>query len=139
MKISLNRIDDNYLFELSNHRGHKIILDNTTQDDPKGVSPMESLLMALAGCSSIDMVSILKKQRQVIEKFSADVEGEREQVKDAKPFRNIHVIFRLDGDIDPKKAQKAAELSFEKYCSVSMSLDPQIKVTWEVEINGEKA
>lgn len=103
MKIELNRIDDNYLFELTNQRGHKIILDNTSEDDPQGVSPMESVLMALAGCSSIDMVSILKKQRQEITSFSADVEGERVKVDEAKPFRNIHVIFKLEGEIDGKK------------------------------------
>lgn len=136
MKIELNRIDDNYLFELTNQRGHKIILDNTSEDDPQGVSPMESVLMALAGCSSIDMVSILKKQRQEITSFSADVEGERVKVDEAKPFRNIHVIFKLEGEIDGKKANRAAELSFEKYCSGSKSLDPQIKVTWEVLVNG---
>lgn len=139
MKINLERKDDNYLFELTNSRGHKVILDNTSQENPQGVSPMESLLMAMAGCSSIDMVSILKKQRQEITHFAAEVEGDRVQVNDAKPFRNIHVVFQLEGEIDPKKALRAAELSFEKYCSVSMTLDPQIKITWEVVVNGVKA
>ncbi|NAW50071.1 OsmC family peroxiredoxin [Elizabethkingia argentiflava] len=136
MNITLNRIDDNYLFELTNENGHKILLDNTSQDNPQAVSPMEAVLMGLAGCSSIDMVAILKKQKQQITSFSASVEGSRVQVDEAKPFRNIHIVFQLEGEVDPKKANRAAELSFEKYCSVSKSLDPQVNITWEVRMSG---
>ena len=139
MKITLNRINDDYLFECTNAAGNKIILDNTSQPDAKGVSPMETVLMAVAGCSGIDIVSILKKQRQIIEDFSAQVEGERVQVDDAKPFKNIIVRFFLTGNIDPKKALKAAELSFEKYCSVSKTLEPNVTVSYEVFVNKEKA
>ena len=139
MKISLQRINDDYLFECTNAAGSKILLDNTSQPDAKGVSPMESVLMAVAGCSGIDIVSILKKQRQDIEDFSAEVEGERVQVDDAKPFKNIIVRFFLTGNIDPKKALKAAELSFEKYCSVSKTLEPNVTVSYEVFVNKEKA
>ena len=139
MKISLQRINDDYLFECTNSAGNKILLDNTSQPDAKGVSPMESVLMAVAGCSGIDIVSILKKQRQDIEDFSAEVEGERVQVDDAKPFKNIIVRFFLTGNIDPKKALKAAELSFEKYCSVSKTLEPNVTVSYEVFVNKEKA
>ena len=139
MKISLQRINDDYLFECTNSAGNKILLDNTSEPDAKGVSPMESVLMAVAGCSGIDIVSILKKQRQDIEDFSAEVEGERVQVDDAKPFKNIIVRFFLTGNIDPKKALKAAELSFEKYCSVSKTLEPNVTVSYEVFVNKEKA
>jgi putative redox protein len=138
MKISLERINEHYLFELKNQNGHSIRLDNTGDGNAQAVSPMESLLMALAGCSSIDMVSILKKQHQEISRFTASVEGEREQVESAKPFRKIHIVFHLEGTIDPQKAERAAALSFEKYCSVSMSLDPQIKISWEIIVNGQK-
>ena len=139
MKISLQRINDDYLFECTNSAGNKILLDNTSEPDAKGVSPMEAVLMAVAGCSGIDIVSILKKQRQIIEDFSAQVEGERVQVDDAKPFKNIIVRFFLTGNIDPKKALKAAELSFEKYCSVSKTLEPNVTVSYEVFVNKEKA
>ena len=139
MKISLQRINDDYLFECTNSAGNKILLDNTSEPDSKGVSPMEGVLMAVAGCSGIDIVSILKKQRQIIEDFSAQVEGERVQVDDAKPFKNIIVRFFLTGNIDPKKALKAAELSFEKYCSVSKTLEPNVTVSYEVFVNKEKA
>ncbi|UFK98764.1 OsmC family protein [Kaistella faecalis] len=139
MKITLNRINDDYLFECANQAGNKILLDNTSQPNAQGVSPMESVLMAVAGCSGIDMVSILKKQRQEITAFSAEVEGERVQVDEAKPFKSITVKFFLKGDIDPKKALKAAELSFEKYCSVSKTIEPNVTVDYEVYVNSEKA
>lgn len=139
MKIQLNRINDDYLFECTNQKGHSILIDNTSREGATGVSPMETVLMAVAGCSGIDVVSILKKQRQTITDFKAEVEGERVQVDDAKPFKHIKVIFKLEGEIDPKKAQKAAELSFEKYCSVSKTLEPNVEVSYDVFVNGEKA
>lgn len=139
MKITLNRINSDYLFECTNQAGNKILLDNTSQPDAKGVSPMESILMAVAGCSGIDIVSILKKQRQEITGFSAEVEGERVQVDDAKPFKSILVKFFLEGNIDPKKALKSAELSFDKYCSVSKTLEPNVAIAYEVYVNGNLA
>jgi len=60
MKIKLNRLNDDFLFECTNEQGNSILLDNTTLPGAKGVSPMQSLLMAVAGCSGIDLVSILK-------------------------------------------------------------------------------
>lgn len=137
MKIKLNRLNEDYLFECTNDQGNSILLDNTTLPGAKGVSPMQSLLMAVAGCSGIDVVSILKKQRQQIDSFYAEVEGERVQVDEAKPFKAIKVSFFLQGNIDPKKAKKAAELSFEKYCSVSKTLEPNVEITYEVSVNGD--
>jgi putative redox protein len=139
MKITLNRINDDFLFECTNTQGNSILLDNTTQPGAKGVSPMESVLMAVAGCSGIDVVAILKKQRQEITGFQAEVEGERIPVEDAKPFKSIKVRFLLQGNIDPKKAYKAAQLSFEKYCSVSKTLEPNVEIGYEVFVNGEMA
>ncbi|MDN3605486.1 OsmC family protein [Kaistella yonginensis] len=139
MKITLNRINDDYLFECKNAVGNTILLNNNSQSESsEGVSPMETILMAVAGCSGIDMVSILKKQRQEITKFSAEVEGERIEVDEAKPFKTILVKFFVDGNIDPKKAERAASLSFEKYCSVSKTMEPNVTVNYEVFVNGEK-
>lgn len=136
MKITLNRINSDYLFECTNQSGNKILLDNTSQPGAKGVSPMESILMAVAGCSGIDIISILKKQRQEITGFSAEVEGERIQLDDAKPFKSIVVKFFLEGNIDPKKALRSAELSFDKYCSVSKTLEPNVAIGYQVYVNG---
>ena len=96
----------------------------------------ELVLMGVAGCSGIDMISILKKQRQQITSFKAEVEGERVQVGEAKPFKDIHVVFYLEGDIIPEKAARAAQLSFEKYCSVSKTLEPTATIHYKVVLNG---
>lgn len=138
MKITLNRINDDYLFECKNAAGNTLLLDNTSQEGAKGVSPMESVLMAVAGCSGIDVVSILKKQRQTITGFSAEVEGERIQIDDAKPFKKITVKFMIEGEVDPPKALRAAQLSFEKYCSVSKTLEPNVEVVYAITVNGEE-
>lgn len=139
MKIKLCRLNDNFLFEGYNEQGNKIKLDNTILPQAEGASPMEAVLMAVAGCSGIDIIAILKKQRQQITNFSIEVEGERMQVDEAKPFKSIHLKFIIDGEVEPRKALKAAELSFEKYCSVSKSLNPDIKISYEAVINGNRA
>ena len=138
MKIALNRINVNFHFELKNERGHIVNVDSRPEfgGDDMGASPMELVLMGVAGCSAIDMISILKKQRQEITSFKAEVDGERVQIGDAKPFKNIYVVFYLEGDINSEKAAKAAQLSFEKYCSVSKTLEPTATIHYKVILNG---
>ena len=138
MKVTLDRVNDNYHFQLKNERGHIVDVDNRSEfgGDDLGASPMELVLMGVAGCSAIDMISILKKQRQEITSFKAEVEGERVQVGEAKPFKDIYVVFYLEGDIHSDKAAKAAQLSFEKYCSVSKTLEPTATIHYKVVLNG---
>lgn len=134
MKITLNRVNENFHFELKNDRGHIVNVDARPDfgGNDMGPSPMELVLMGVAGCSAIDMISILKKQRQEITSFRAEVEGVREQIGDAKPFKDIHVVFYLEGKINEDKAQKAAQLSFEKYCSVAKTVEPTAKIHYKV-------
>jgi putative redox protein len=87
-----------------------------------GVRPMQTLLMSLAGCSAIDVISILKKQRQEIVDYKMTVSGEREAGKEPSLWKSIVVEFHLYGDIDPDKAARAVDLSINKYCSVSATL-----------------
>jgi len=127
MKITLNRVNDNFHFELKNERGHIVNVDSRPEfgGDNKGPSPMELVLMGVAGCSAIDMISILKKQ------------GERVQVGEAKPFKDITVVFFLEGPINEEKAARAAQLSFEKYCSVSKTLEPTATIHYKVVLNNK--
>jgi putative redox protein len=138
MKVTLNRVNDNFHFELKNERGHMVNVDSRPEfgGDDKGASPMELVLMGVAGCSAIDMIGILKKQRQEITSFKAEVEGERVQVGEAQPFKDIHVVFYLEGEIKEDKAAKAAQLSFDKYCSVSKTLEPTATIHYKVVLNG---
>lgn len=138
MKITLDRVNENFHFELKNDRGHIVNVDARPDfgGNDMGPSPMELVLMGVAGCSAIDMISILKKQRQEITSFKAEVEGVREQVGDAKPFKNIYLVFSLEGNITEDKASKASQLSFDKYCSVSKTLEPTATIHYKVILNG---
>jgi putative redox protein len=95
-----------------------------------GLRPMETLLAALAGCSSMDVIKILKKQRQHLERLEVEVNAER---ADAIPavFTKIHLRFKAHGAVDLKKLEKAVALSVEKYCSVSKMLEPKVEITAE--------
>lgn len=134
MKVSLERKNDNYLLEAKGVSGNTVMIDHSGMEVIQGVSPMELLLMSVASCSAIDIISILKKQRQEITSYKVEVTGERFELDEAKPFKSIHVSVILEGDIQPEKAQKAADLSFEKYCSVSKSFDNCVDITHKVTI-----
>ena len=137
MKITLKRIDDDYHFELKNERGHLTYIDSKSEvgGHDKAPSPMEYVLMGVAGCSAIDVISILKKQKQQITGYSAEVIGERVAIDKAKPFKDIHITIYLEGEVDPAKAKKAAQLSFDKYCSVSKTLEPTATIHYHVLVN----
>lgn len=137
MKVTLERKNDNYLFEAKGDSGVSVLIDSKTDEPSKGSSPMELLLMGVGGCSAIDVVSILKKQRQEITSYKMEVEGQRKEIHEAKPFEAIHVSLHLEGKIDEVKAVRAAALSFEKYCSVSITMEASVKVTYSITLNGK--
>lgn len=137
MKVTLERKNNEYLFEAKGASGVPVLIDSKTDEPSKGASPMELLLMGVGGCSAIDVVSILKKQRQEITSYKMEVEGQRKEVREAKPFEAIHVKLHLEGNIDEAKAIRAAALSFEKYCSVSITLEASVNVTYSIVLNGK--
>lgn len=136
MKVALKRINEKFLFEGKGISGVPIYIDNTGDGPSMGASPMELLLMGVGGCSAIDVISILKKQRQEITSYKMEVEGFRREEREARPFEAIHVIIYLEGKIDEAKAIRAAQLSFEKYCSVSITMEASVKVTYSIVLNG---
>jgi putative redox protein len=142
MKISLNRVNKDYLFEATSSNNLKVLMDNKSKSEGKveGISPMEVLLMGVAGCSSIDVVSILNKQRINPITLRMEVKGIRDASAVPAPFQGINVTLFLEGeDITPEKAKRAAQLSFDKYCSVSKSLDPNIIINQTIVVNGVEA
>jgi putative redox protein len=140
MHIELNRLEAPFHFEAVNDTGNTIHFDASPEigGQNKGVRPMQSLLMALGGCSGIDMVSILQKQKQEIESFRISIDGQRQKGVEPSLYENIHVVYHLSGPIDAAKAKRAAELSMEKYCSVAKTLEKTATITWEVELNNER-
>ena len=137
MQIKLRRIDNDYGFEASNEQGAKLTLDANVAagGNGLGLTPMQAVLAAIGGCSAIDIVGILKKQKQEIASFEMTVDGTREPGAVPAPFTAIHITYHLSGTIDKDKAQRAADLSIEKYCSVSKMLEKSAKITYEVQIH----
>src|SRR5579872_4844228 len=137
-RIQLDRINGDFGFEATDAAGHTVRMDSTRESGGRdfGVRPMQMLLMGLGGCSGIDIVSILNKQRQKVEGFHMTIDGERQQGKEPSLWADVHILFELKGEIDPGKARKACELSMEKYCSVAATLRAaHCRLTWEVSVN----
>jgi putative redox protein len=109
--------------------GPRILVDGDGNDAP---GPMVQLLLAVAGCSGADIVSILQKMPVRLDRLGIDVMGRRAP-DHPRRFREVHLTFRISGEgIDEPKARRAIELSVDKYCSVIHSLNPDIPVTWEL-------
>lgn len=134
VKVSLKQIKD-YKFECVNSIGKSAIIDGPAKigGSDEGLRPMEMVLMGLAGCSSFDLLSILRKQRQDVVSLNIDVEGER---SDDTPsvYTHIKLIFKIVGDVSEKKLEKALGLAVEKYCSVAAMLESTAKISWEYQI-----
>jgi len=138
MKIALQRVDDGFNMEAVDEGGHKVLMDSSLENGGKnnGVRPMQMVIMGLGGCSAIDVMMILKKQRQEVTDFRIEIEAEREKGKEPSLWESAHLVFHFAGNIDPDKAARAVELSMNKYCSVAETLrQGKTKLTWEVKLN----
>lgn len=138
MKVSLKRLNNDYHFETKNERGDVVYLDNKSVENPQGTSPMDLLLRAIAGCSSIDIVMILKKQKVELEDLRVEVDGYREDGAVPNVFKKIHLHFILEGQTTAAKTLRAVDLSMEKYCSVSKMLEKAAEISFSITLNGEK-
>lgn len=136
IKVEINRIDKDFHMEAVNAAGNKIQMDAGPNDGGHelGMRPMQLLLAAFGGCSAIDLIGILRKQREPVEDVKITVTGEREQGVVPALYTEVHAHFRLYGKINPEKAQKAVSLSVDKYCSVAKTLEKSAKVTHSFEI-----
>ena len=139
MKVELVRVNDSFHFEATGASGVVVHTDGAPDigGHNLGARPMELLLMGLASCSAIDIVLILKKQRQEVKDFRMSVNGERTQEADSQrsPFRSINVQFFLTGQLDAAKVARAVALSMTKYCSATAQFEPLCQITHEVFIN----
>lgn len=135
MKLELSKIGSPFLMELKNEQGNSCLIDasSTIGGTNQGFRPMELLAGSLAGCISIDVLNILKKQRVEIQHYSVRIDAKR---KDAvpSPFEQIHLVFELKGEIDLARLEKNIQLTIDKYCSVAVSLDPSISITFGINL-----
>jgi len=122
-------------FEATASAGGSLILDGSPEigGEGRGMRPMELLLTSLAGCSAMDMLHILRKQREPLEGVTVDIEGTRVDAVPS-PFENVNLNFTVHGAVSPNKMERAARLSVEKYCSALASLNPTITVSWSARL-----
>lgn len=124
--------DKDLIFQARTQRGYEIDFDAQVQ---WGCTPTESLLLSVAGCLAIDVVSFLQKMKAVISKFRVDISGERNPTP-PQYYKSIHMTIRISGEnITPKKLDRVIDLSQKKYCSVYHSLrkDLDVKVDYVIE------
>jgi putative redox protein len=136
MKITLKRLDDMYHLQAMNEDGRTVETDGAPAigGSNKGMRPMQLLLSAAGSCSTIDLISILKKQKQNLLDLVVEVTAEREKDKTPSLFTEVHLHYILTGNLDEDKVKRALELAVEKYCSVVKILEKtaQVTYTWEI-------
>lgn len=116
--------------------GHAVLMDGAPAAGGRnlGPRPMEMLLLGAGGCTSFDVIAILKKSRQAVSDCYVEIEAERAET-DPKVFTKIHMHFVVTGrDIKPEVVEKAIKLSAEKYCSASIMLGATAAMTHDFEV-----
>ena len=136
MKSSVNvSFKEKMAFE-AEVNGHKIIIDADEKvgGEDRGPRPKPLMLVALGGCTAMDVVSILRKMRVNFETVNVKVNGELTE-EHPKHFYKMHIIYEFTGkDLPLKKVEKAVNLSQDKYCGVSYSYAKAMEITHEIRI-----
>lgn len=125
-------------FVATSGSGHAIVLDADPDEGGYGAGPSntELLLMALCGCTGMDVASILRKKRVTFDDFEVAAEGERTS-EPPNRFTRIELTYRIWGDVPEQALRDAIELSQTKYCTVSLTLKGVAEIRYEYEINPE--
>ncbi|MEP1304377.1 MAG: OsmC family protein [Balneola sp.] len=137
MNVKVNWLQKDFHMEAGNEEGGIIRIDGNTKIGglDGGMSPMQLLLAGIGGCSAIDVISILEKQKQNLTDLSVEVDSEKVKLKEGySEFKKIHLHFELSGDLDVKKVERALELSITKYCSVSKALEKGSEISYDYSI-----
>lgn len=135
MKITIDQLNGTHM-EAANEEGGLLRMDGSRSIGglEGGMSPMQLLLAGAGGCSAIDVIGILKKQKQDLQDLQVMVDGDRQKTGTYSEFTTIHLHFILTGDLDERKVERAIELSINKYCSVSKTLEKTSEITHSFEI-----
>jgi putative redox protein len=112
-------VDDGMRLRIRSGSGHAVTVDDA--DGDTGARPAELLLMALAGCTAMDVISILRKKRQSVERYEISVAGEQ-RIGHPAVFERIEVEHIVDGLVEPEALRRAIELSATRYCAVGLTL-----------------
>jgi len=132
MKATVSWVE-NETFIGESESGHQVIMDGNSSDS-KAPSPMEMVLMSLGSCSSVDVVSILKKSKQDVTGVKVELTSVRRE-EAPRYFTSINLHFIATGkDIKEKQLARAVSLSAEKYCSVALMLEKGVEITHSHEV-----
>ena len=132
MEINLIRKSGKFNFEAENESGFTVELDANPAigGTGKGFRPMEMLLVGLGGCSGIDMVNILTKQKELLDDIKINIQATRRTEEVPAIFEIINIRFDLFGAVNEQKVRRALQMTFEKYCSVSHILAHSAKINF---------
>jgi putative redox protein len=141
MRVTLERQNDAVHFVARSESGGVVSIDGSPKVGGQGLGarPMELLLAGIGGCSAIDVVSILAKQREPVTSMTVTVEADREQGKEPSLFQRIHVHFAVTGPREEANLARAVELSMAKYCSVARVLEKSATLSWSHALEGAPA
>ena len=137
IKATLSEKD--FGMDILDQDGHTMRMDIPISQggNGSGFRPMQTLLSALCGCSAVDVISILKKQKQPLEHLDIEVDGNREEGTEPSLWKIIELSFFLTGEIEPAKGYRAVDLSIKKYCSVAETLRlAGATINFTVTVNG---
>ncbi len=126
-------------FEGRTEEGHEIRMDAAAAagGSGSGPRPTELVLLGLAGCTGMDVVSILRKMEQPLDSLAMRVEADRSG-EHPRVFTAIRLLYRLTGQgLRPEKIRRAIDLSLSKYCTVGNMLNKTAVITYQVELNGD--
>lgn len=142
MNITLKRINKAVHLQAINEQGNVVDIDGAESigGEGKGARPMQLLLMGLGGCSSMDVLSILEKQKVALTNYDVNIDAEREADQTPSLFTKINIRFIFDGenlgDSEIKKIKRAVDLSMNKYCSVTKIMEKTAEITFVSVVNG---
>lgn len=119
-------------FESTGGSGGKLVVDGAPEigGEGRGMRPMELMLASIASCSAMDVVKILRQQKEPLEQLRIEIEGERADAVPS-PYTQMKLVFVAKGPVDEHKLRRAVQLAVDKYCSARATLGQGIMVTWE--------
>lgn len=140
MKVTVERVDNAFHFVGKNEIGNEVHMDASEKigGAGNGAGPMQLLLMGIGGCSGIDIVSILNKMHQPIENLKIEIDGKRSEGEPPHLYTHIDVVFRFIGNMDKERTRRAVDLSMQKYCSVTKTIEKTANIDYIIELNGEQ-
>ena len=136
MDIKLKQYNKHLIFEATNKTGYSFLVGTSKNNITNVIRPMDLMLVSLASCSSIDIIKILNKQKQLDFKYDVHVSSNRVENQIPAIFKEITLNYIFTGDLTLSKVKRAVSLSLEKYCSVSKIIEETAKINYRITING---